>query len=69
VAVPMLAQTRQGPLLAYRTAQTQRTNPLVIAGLVGAGAAIVSVTCTTATLEDVYATAVGGAPSLTGAPR
>ena len=32
--------------------------PQVIAALVAAGASIVSVTCTTATLEDVYATAV-----------
>jgi len=56
---PVLAQTQQGPLLVYRTALTQRTNPEVIAGLVAAGAGIVSVTCTSATLEDVYATAVG----------
>jgi ABC-2 type transport system ATP-binding protein len=46
------------PLLVYRTVHPQRTNPQVIAALVGAGASIVSVTCTTATLEDVYATAV-----------
>jgi ABC-2 type transport system ATP-binding protein len=45
-------------LLAYRTTQPDLTNPQVIAALVGAGACIVSVTCTTATLEDVYATAV-----------
>jgi ABC-2 type transport system ATP-binding protein len=63
VSDPVLAQTPQGPLLVYRTALTQRTNPEVIAGLVGAGASIVSVTCTTATLEDVYATAVGSALS------
>jgi hypothetical protein len=55
----VLAESPQGPLLVYRTARTQETNPEVIAGLVGAGASIVSVTCTTATLEDVYATAVG----------
>jgi ABC-2 type transport system ATP-binding protein len=59
VSDPVLAQTAQGPLLVYRTVRTQDTNPHVIAGLVGAGASIVSVTCTTATLEDVYATAVG----------
>ena len=57
VADPTLAHL----LLAYRTAQPQRTNPAVIAALVAAGASIVSVTCTTATLEDVYATAVGAA--------
>ena len=59
VSDPVLAESPQGPLLVYRTARTQETNPQVIAGLVGAGASIVSVTCTTATLEDVYATAVG----------
>jgi ABC-2 type transport system ATP-binding protein len=59
VSDPLLSQTPQGPLLAYRTARSQQTNPHVIAGLVGAGAAIVSVQCTSATLEDVYATAVG----------
>jgi ABC-2 type transport system ATP-binding protein len=48
----------EGLRLTYRTPHPQRTNPEVIAALVGAGAAIVSVTCTTATLEDVYATAV-----------
>ena len=39
----------------------RRTNPAVVAALAAAGAAIVSVTCTTATLEDVYATALGQA--------
>jgi hypothetical protein len=33
----------------------------LIAALVAAGASIVSVTCTSATLEEVYATAVGTA--------
>jgi ABC-2 type transport system ATP-binding protein len=47
-----------GSRLTYRTARPEQTNPWVIAALVAAGAAIVSVTCTTATLEDVYATAV-----------
>jgi len=46
-------------VLAYRTTQPRRTNPELIAALVATGASIVSVTCTTATLEDVYATAVG----------
>jgi ABC-2 type transport system ATP-binding protein len=44
--------------LSFRTTSPARTNPAVIASLVGAGAAIVSVTCTTATLEDVYARAL-----------
>jgi ABC-2 type transport system ATP-binding protein len=51
-------------VLAYRTTQPRRTNPEVIAALVATGAAIVSVTCTSATLEDVYATAVGERPSV-----
>jgi ABC-2 type transport system ATP-binding protein len=46
------------PALTFRTTSPARTNPAVIAALVGAGAAIVSVTCTTATLEDVYARAL-----------
>jgi ABC-2 type transport system ATP-binding protein len=50
-----------GLRLTYTTAHPQQTNPAVIAALVAAGAAIVSVTCTTATLEDVYATAVASA--------
>ncbi len=41
--------------LSYQTAQPEVTNPLAIARLVAAGAAIVAVTCTTRTLEDVYA--------------
>ncbi len=47
-----------GSILTYRTALPDRTNPAVVAALVAAGAAIVSVTCTAATLEDVYATAL-----------
>jgi ABC-2 type transport system ATP-binding protein len=46
-------------LLEYRTAEPRRVNPLVLARLVGAGAQVVSVACTTRTLEDVYAQAVG----------
>src|SRR5262249_15990520 len=48
-----------GSLLPSRTARPSRTNPAVVAALVAAGAAIVSVTSTVATLEDVYATALG----------
>jgi ABC-2 type transport system ATP-binding protein len=44
--------------LSFRTADPRRTNPLVIARLVGAGAHIVSVTVSIATLEDVYASAL-----------
>jgi hypothetical protein len=67
VSEPRLAHppAAAGPVLAYRTPRPDRTNPEVIAGLVAAGAAIVSVTCTTATLEDVYATTLrpGAAPA------
>jgi ABC-2 type transport system ATP-binding protein len=54
---PTLALT----VLTFRTAAPEQTNPALIAALVAAGAAIVSVTCTAASLEDVYATAVGTA--------
>jgi ABC-2 type transport system ATP-binding protein len=46
------------PMLSYRTRQPEQTNPRVIAALVAAGAGIVEVNRTTATLEDVYATAL-----------
>jgi ABC-2 type transport system ATP-binding protein len=61
VSAPKLIQppAAAGPVLAYRTADPVATNPDVIAGLVAAGAAIVSVECTTPTLEDVYARALG----------
>jgi ABC-2 type transport system ATP-binding protein len=45
-------------LLEFRTAEPAVANPKVIADLVAAGGRIVSVTCSTRTLEDVYATAV-----------
>jgi ABC-2 type transport system ATP-binding protein len=51
-----------GQVLAYRTMQPELTNPRVIAVLAAAGAAIVSVTRATTTLEDVYATALGPGP-------
>jgi ABC-2 type transport system ATP-binding protein len=47
-----------GGVLCYRTTRPERTNPRVIAALVAVGAAIVSVACTSASLEDVYATAL-----------
>jgi ABC-2 type transport system ATP-binding protein len=46
--------------IAYRTHQPRVTNPQAIARLTAAGAAIVTVTSTTRTLEDVYAAALGG---------
>jgi ABC-2 type transport system ATP-binding protein len=50
-----------GVILTYRAQDPERVNPDVIAGLVAAGARIVSVTASAASLEDVYATAVRGA--------
>jgi len=49
--------------LTYRTADAERTNPEVVAALVGAGARIVSVTDASASLEDVFALAVAGEPA------
>jgi ABC-2 type transport system ATP-binding protein len=49
---------RHAPLLSYRTLRPEQTNPRVIAALVDAGVGIVEVNRTTATLEDVYATAL-----------
>jgi ABC-2 type transport system ATP-binding protein len=49
----------RGPtILAYRTPRPDQVNPEAIARLIAAGARIVSVTCETRTLEDVYAAAV-----------
>src|SRR5947209_4973250 len=63
VVAPRLIQlAAAGPTLAYRTAEPARTNPEVIASLVAAGAAIVSVVCSTASLEDVYAQAIQPTP-------
>ena len=45
--------------IEYRTPEPRQVNPLVLTRLVGGGAQIISVTCTTRTLEDVYAQAVG----------
>jgi ABC-type multidrug transport system ATPase subunit len=44
--------------LTYRTLDPRRTNPAVIARLVAAGAEVVSVTSSTASLEDVFASAL-----------
>jgi ABC-2 type transport system ATP-binding protein len=49
--------------LEYRTLDPELTNPRVVVALVTAGAAIVSVTRTTATLEDVFASAVATEPA------
>jgi ABC-2 type transport system ATP-binding protein len=48
-----------GGALVYRTPDPRAANPRVVACLVAAGARIVSITCETRSLEDVYAAAVG----------
>lgn len=45
-------------ILEYYTAQPKSVNPQVVSQLVEVGAQIVSVTCETRTLEDVYASAM-----------
>lgn len=49
----------QALMLEYLTAQPKVVNPQVLAQLMTVGAQIVSVTCETRTLEDVYASAMG----------
>ncbi|MBV9358135.1 MAG: ABC transporter ATP-binding protein [Chloroflexi bacterium] len=69
-ALPLLAETdgvvepRLTPSqaaeteLTYRTLDPRRTNPEVVARLVAAGAEVVSLASTTASLEDVFASAL-----------
>ncbi|MBV9895982.1 MAG: ATP-binding cassette domain-containing protein [Chloroflexi bacterium] len=47
-------------VVEFDTADPVESNPRVIADLVTTGARVVSVTCTTRSLEDVYATALNG---------
>jgi ABC-2 type transport system ATP-binding protein len=54
-------------VVEFDTPDPSASNPRVIADLVSSGAKIVSVACTTRTLEDVYATAVNGDVSLLAA--
>jgi ABC-2 type transport system ATP-binding protein len=61
------AKSASETVFSYSTASPTTTNPQVIARLTAAGALIVSVTCETRTLEDVYAAAMG-AESAEGAP-
>lgn len=48
-----------GSLLEYYASQPNVTNPKMLSRLVMAGAQIVTVTCETRSLEDVYASAMG----------
>ncbi|GAC1428985.1 MAG: ABC transporter ATP-binding protein [Chloroflexota bacterium] len=61
VLAPALRATEAGmppTLLEYRTTAPTEVNPRVLERLVAAGARLVSVTCATRTLEDVYLDAV-----------
>jgi len=48
-----------GFILEYQTPQPKFTNPKMLSQLITAGAQIVTVTCETRSLEDVYASAMG----------
>jgi ABC-2 type transport system ATP-binding protein len=61
LAAPFPRSAPEG-LLEFQTPEPTIANPRVIADLVADGARIVSVTCSTRTLEDVYAAAVSGEP-------
>jgi ABC-2 type transport system ATP-binding protein len=51
------------PILTYSTQQPREVNPDALAALVTLGARVVSVTCTTQSLEDVYASAMNEQPN------
>ena len=53
------ARGEDGILLEYRTPRPALANPRAIARLVAIGAEVVSVTCATRSLEDVYAEVMG----------
>lgn len=57
----LVSSTDQHRILEYRTAQPKIVNPQVLTRLVMAGAQVISVTCETQTLEDVYASMIGSA--------
>jgi ABC-2 type transport system ATP-binding protein len=56
---PVVDSSRPATEVAYRTPDPEGVNPAAIVQLVAAGARIVSVTCETRALEDIYAEAVG----------
>ena len=57
-------------ILEYQTPQPKITNPQILSRLIMAGAQIVTVTCETRSLEDVYASAMGEVgTSLADAPQ
>ena len=65
-ATGSLSSVTQSPgfILEYQTPQPKIVNPQVLSQLITAGAQVVTVTCETRSLEDVYASAMGdvGAP-------
>jgi ABC-2 type transport system ATP-binding protein len=54
-------------LLEYRVSRPLEVNPHVLERLIAAGARIVSATCTTRTLEDIYADVMTSASNVDGA--
>jgi ABC-2 type transport system ATP-binding protein len=54
-AAAPVATAHGTPVLEYRTTQPVTVNPRVVSTLVAIGAPIVSLTCATTSLEDVYA--------------
>jgi ABC-2 type transport system ATP-binding protein len=64
------ADGRDPLLLEYQTPSPHEVNPHALARLIAAGARIISVSCETRSLEDVYADAIGAAepPTAAGAP-
>jgi ABC-2 type transport system ATP-binding protein len=65
-ATGSLSSVTQSPgyILVYQTSQPTMVNPQVLSRLITAGAQVVTVTCETRSLEDVYASAMAdvGAP-------
>ncbi len=65
-ATGSLSSVTQSPgfMLEYQTPHPKMVNPQVLSQLIAAGAQVVTVTCETRSLEDVYASAMGdvGAP-------
>jgi ABC-2 type transport system ATP-binding protein len=61
--VPLTDSSSTATMLQYRTSQPRVVNPRILAELIAFDARVVSVTCATRTLEDVYAEAVSAAPA------
>jgi hypothetical protein len=71
VRITLASPTPRAPtgMLEFRTTEPRVDNPRAIAELVADGAGIVEVTCTTRSLEDVYAAAVNGDASVFRPPE